>query len=342
MKKKSFYILLIFVAVILLTYLTGESYYRGIIEKAGLDKKTEKIYQYKYDMIVDSPDSQFWQAVYTSAKKTAADNNVLLEIMGTDRSAAYDKLDYMNMSIASKVDGIILQYNGENGLEQAINSAENSGIPVVTVMSDAVHSGRQSFVGVSDYQLGMAYGEIVARYVDKDTKKILILQKRDIDDMNESQIYTQISNAVQEAAGTEEISIKGRNLLSTGTFETEEAVTDIFQQRHNIPDILVCMDEETTECARQAVLDFNLAGKVKIIGYYISEDILAAVEKGVISATCDMDTTQLGQYSVEALTNYIKDGRTNSFYNVDINFLDREAVQKMRREAGTDEKTPVA
>ena len=113
MKKKSFYILLIFVAVILLTYLTGESYYRGIIEKAGLDKKTEKIYQYKYDMIVDSPDSQFWQAVYTSAKKTAADNNVLLEIMGTDRSAAYDKLDYMNMSIASKVDGIILQYNGE-------------------------------------------------------------------------------------------------------------------------------------------------------------------------------------------------------------------------------------
>ena len=45
------------------------------------------------------------------------------------------------------------------------------------------------------------------------------------------------------------------------------------------------MDEETTECARQAILDFNLAGKVKIIGYYTSEDILAAVEKGVISVT---------------------------------------------------------
>ena len=187
----------------------------------------------------------------------------------------------------------------------------------------------------------MAYGEIVSRYVDEDTQKILILQKRDIDDMNESQIYTQISNAVQAETGSDEISIRGKNLLSTGTFETEEAVTDIFQQKRNIPDILVCMDEETTECARQAVLDFNLAGKVKIIGYYTSEDILAAVEKGVISATCDMDTTQLGQYSVEALTNYIKDGRTNSFYNVDINFLDREAVQQMRKEAATDEKVPV-
>ena len=55
------------------------------------------------------------------------------------------------------------------------------------------------------------------------------------------------------------------------------------------------------------------------------------MKKGVISVTCDVDTTQLGQYSVEAVTSYIEDGRTNSFYNVDINFLDRTAVKKMRR-----------
>ena len=73
--------------------------------------------------------------------------------------------------------------------------------------------------------------------------------------------------------------------LLTGTFETEEAVTDIFQQRDKVPDILVCMDEKTTECARQAVLDFNLAGKVTIIGYYSSEDILTAVEKGCLLYT---------------------------------------------------------
>ena len=51
-----------------------------------------------------------------------------------------------------------------------------------------------------------------------------------------------------------------------------------------------------------AVLDFNLAGKVVLIGYYSSDDILTAVEKGVISVTCDVDTEQLGRYSIEALT----------------------------------------
>ena len=166
----------------------------------------------------------------------------------------------------------------------------------------------------------------------EDTESILILLKKNIDDMNQSQIYTQISNAVQAKAGSlQNIQITGKNLRLTGTFETEEAVTDIFQQRDKVPDILVCMDEETTECARQAVLDFNLAGKVTIIGYYSSEDILTAVEKGVISVTCDVDTEQLGRYSIEALTAYQKDGRTNSYYNVDINFLDKNVVREMRR-----------
>lgn len=208
MKRKPVYILCIFAAIAVLIYMTGESYYSGITKKAGLEKKEEKVYQYQYDLIVDSPDSQFWQAVYASARKTAAQNDVLLEIMGPDRGTSYDKLDYMNMSIAAKADGIILQYNGESGLEKAIDTAVENGIPVVTVMSDAVHSRRQSFVGVSDYQLGMAYGEFVSSYVDEDTEKILILQKRDIDDMNESQIYTQISNSVQKAAGNNDIQIR--------------------------------------------------------------------------------------------------------------------------------------
>ena len=45
MKKKSACILLVFAAVIILTYMTGESYYRSVSEKAGLDREEEKIYK---------------------------------------------------------------------------------------------------------------------------------------------------------------------------------------------------------------------------------------------------------------------------------------------------------
>ena len=331
--RTNLFVFLAAVCILVVFYMTGESYYEGLTGKSRQQEESGEVYRYKYDMIVDSPDSSFWQAVYGCAQDWAQKNDAILELKGSGKENDYTKLDYMNMSIASNADGIILQYSGEQGLEAKINEAVQKGIPVVTVMGDAVHSKRQSFVGVSDYQLGSAYGEKVAEYVTEDTQSILILLKKNIDDMNQSQIYTQISNAAQAKAGADaEIKVTGKNLLSTGTFETEEAVTDIFQQKDKVPDILVCMDEETTECARQAVLDFNLAGKITIIGYYSSEDILTAVEKGVISVTCDVDTDQLGKYTIEALTEYQKDGRTNSYYNVDINFLDKDAVQAMRRE----------
>ena len=331
--RTNLFVFLAAVCILVVFYMTGESYYEGLTGKSRQQEESGEVYRYKYDMIVDSPDSSFWQAVYGCAQDWAQKNDAILELKGSGKENDYTKLDYMNMSIASNADGIILQYSGEQGLEAKINEAVQKGIPVVTVMGDAVHSKRQSFVGVSDYQLGSAYGEKVAEYVTEDTQSILILLKKNIDDMNQSQIYTQISNAAQAKAGADaEIKVTGKNLLSTGTFETEEAVTDIFQQKDKVPDILVCMDEETTECARQAVLDFNLAGKVTIIGYYSSGDILTAVEKGVISVTCDVDTDQLGKYTIEALTEYQKDGRTNSYYNVDINFLDKDAVQAMRRE----------
>ena len=134
----------------------------------------------------------FCQEVYSIAKKSAQENGALLELKDTGKNGDYNKIDFMNMSIAAKVDGIILQYNGEAGLEEKINEAVEADIPVVTVIGDAVHSKRQSFVGVSDYQLGTAYGEKVAEYVNEDTKSILILLKKNIDDMNQSQIYCKI------------------------------------------------------------------------------------------------------------------------------------------------------
>lgn len=65
-------------------------------------------------------------------------------------------------------------------------------------------------------------------YVTEDTESILILLKKNNDDMNQSQIYTQISNAAQAKAGAD-IKIAEKNLLSTGTFETEEAISGNFR-----------------------------------------------------------------------------------------------------------------
>lgn len=312
----------VMIAVLFIVLMT--SYYGRIMKDAGGSAdELSQVYRYHYEMIVDNRNITFWNAVYENAREEALAHGAVLEIRGMESAEDYTKADYMDMSIASQVDGIILEYNGEEGLQEKIDEAVNKGIPVVTIVNDAPKSLRQSFVGINDYQLGQAYGEQVAKLVDSDTRRVLVLLNRE-QELGQNQLYAQINSAVENAGGDNEIKIRSRNIMSQSQFDTEEEIRSIFQAQEGPPEILVCLDEVTTECAYQALIDYNMVGEVKIIGYYTSKTIMEAVSKGLIPVTISMDVEQIGSYSIEALTEFWEVGRTNSYYTVDLNVVTEE------------------
>lgn len=314
---------LVILAVLFVVLMTF--YYRNVMEGIGADAPDmNQEYQYLYEMIVDSRNITFWEKVYEDAAKVARENGAVLELNGTDMGQDYDKADFMDMSIAAQVNGIILEYNGEENLGEKINEAVEKGIPVVTIVNDAPKSLRQSFVGINDYQLGLAYGAQVATLVDDNTKNVLVLLNRE-KELGQNQIYAEINRAVAEQAkDSAKIKVQVQNLMSKSRFDAEEAIRNIFQSAAGAPEILVCLDEVTTECAYQAMIDFNMVGEVKIVGYYTSKTILDGVKKGLIPVTFMMDTKQIGTYSVEALTEYLQEGHSNSYYTVDLNFITKD------------------
>ena len=185
-------------------------------------------------------------------------------------------------------------------------------------MNDPNKSARLSFVGVNDYQMGQAYGASVAELVNENTKDVLILSNRE-KELEKNQMYARIYNAIQEKVGEGSgISVKEQNLISKSQFDVEEAVRNIFQSTDGPPEILVCLDEVTTECAYQAMVDYNMVGEVSIIGYYASDVIMDAVDKGLIPVTISMNADQIAEYSIEALTEFTEIGRTNAYYTVDL------------------------
>ena len=101
----------------------------------------------------------------------------------------------------------------------------------------------------------------------------------------------------------------------------------------------MCMDEVDTEAVYQAVIDYNCVGETQVIGYYKSKAALEAVRKGTMAMTVCIDTSQMGKYSVQALTESINDGRTNSFYSVDLQFVTKEnAINFMSDKWRSNEK----
>ena len=48
---------------------------------------------------------------------------------------------------------------------------------------------------------------------------------------------------------------------------------------------------------------------------------MEAVKNGLIPVTISMNVEQIGKYSIEALTEYWEEGRTNAYYNVDLDVI---------------------
>ena len=322
--------------IVFLTLLTS-SFYGYVLKKIGVEHaENSKTYRYHYVMIIDNLDSLFWNDVYESVKAEAAQYDAYVELKGKNQSSEYSTLDFMDMSIAAKVDGIFLEFTGERNLEDRINEAAKNGIPVVTILNDAPNTERKSYVGINSYQLGQEYGNQILKILPprKGVTRVMMLLHDNSIDSNQSQIFNQINNRMVTSKENDgRIKVEEIKIPSGRAFESEEIVRNLFQNSEGPPDIIVCMDEVDTEAVYQAVIDYNCVGKTQVIGYYKSKAALEAVKKGTMAMTLCIDTSQMGKYSVQALTESIKDGRTNSFYSVDLQFVTKEnASEFMKKE----------
>ncbi|MEY8354057.1 substrate-binding domain-containing protein [Lachnospiraceae bacterium 54-53] len=328
-RKKSLLLLVLggMSGIVFLTLLTS-SFYGYVLKKIGIEgAENTSVYQYHYVMVVDNLDSQFWNDVYESVREEAALHGAYVELKGKSQSSEYTTVDFMDMSIAARVDGILLEFTGEIHLEDRINEATARGIPVVTLLNDAPTTDRKSYVGINSYQLGQEYGNQILKMLPKDAgeTRVLMFLHDNSTDSSQSRIFNQLNNRLVTSGDTgDRVRAEEIRIPSGRAFESEEIVRSLFQNTQGPPDIIVCMDEVDTEAVYQAVIDYNSVGETQIIGYYKSKATLEAVMKGTMAMTLCIDTGQMGRYGVQALTESIHDGRTNSFYSVDLQFVTRE------------------
>ena len=103
-------------------------------------------------------------------------------------------------------------------------------------------------------------------------------------------------------------------------FSAQEEIRGLFAERKPA-DIFVCLDELSTVCVSQLVVDYNLVGNAQILGFYISDAINSALAKQIISATITADTYQMGRDGVEALTEYRQSGYVSDYYAAEISVV---------------------
>lgn len=324
MKHKSEFIMMviIWVAIILATVALYQ-YFCG--QQKQVDAVTLNKYQKEYVLITDDMDFSFWQNVYESAKETAVEHDACLRMLGPDQDSEYTLTDYMKMSIASNVDGIIVHSDGSDEMREQIDIATDQGIPVVTVLEDDAQSKRICCVGVNSYQMGQMFAGQIKNQITDDTLTIIILLDEDVADNDI--IFNQIKeNIPQGLASNYPIEITSQNISEKNTFDSEESIRDIFVKDSEVPDILVCLSDVDTVSACQAVVDYNQVGNVAIIGSYASDTVLDCIQKGVVQSTIWLDTTQIGASCVEALEEYKTAGNVTDYISINLNAVTKDNI----------------
>ena len=114
-------------------------------------------------MITKELESPFTRELQVGFNRFAKESNMEVTVWGTYHANLIELLKYMDIAIASKVDGIVVQAMDGPEFVEKVKKATEKGIPVITVGVDAPTSLRKTYVGPDHSAEGELIGGQIAR-----------------------------------------------------------------------------------------------------------------------------------------------------------------------------------
>lgn len=301
---------------------------------SGKDPMEKAYSEYKlHYMLITGQESDFHQDFYEGAREAGKEKGILVENLNDALGGGYSVGEQLEIAIAAKVDGIIVEADESEETKILIDKASTQNIPVVTIWQDSYQSKRKCFVGNNEYQLGELYGKQVLELAGNEGCKVTILMDYS-EEAGPNMIYSGIKDTVPDQIEINTIFIDRKD-----EFSSEETIRSLAVSDVERPDILICLNSIDTLCARLVVVDYNIVGQMQILGYYSSDDTLEAIDKEIIAASVTMDTKAMGQKSVDVLYTYRTNQYVSEYETVEAHVITKENLGEYRPDKGdVDEK----
>ena len=321
--KKLVALIIIFIIILAVTavYLTFAG---REINTANVEEDYDN-FRYHFVIITQQKNDVFWNKVEEGARSAAKDLKVAIQCIGSEHVDARQEIDFLELAIASRVDGIITHVSEEDKFVPVINKAVERDIPVITIDTDAPKSKRISYVGANNYAVGEKAANELLKEIPENTVVGIISENH-----KSSQQNMMIQGFVDKLA-EEEVEIK--KIIDVYYSDVMEVVDKTQLLINSDPDIniLYCTSSVSTIGAARAVVDLNLVGKIKIIGFGDHPEIRRLVEKEVISAVVVQEPYLMGKLAVENMNNYKNGRHISEFINTGVKVVSRQNIDTFKQ-----------
>ena len=312
---------------------------RMVMSRVGSSAVTQSdSYSKHYAFIHNGTGDELWANIYAAASAKGETLDAHVEDFGRDLTVAYSASDLVRIAVDASVDGIIVDGGTGEDMADAIAYATESHIPVVTVFNDCADSDRVCFVGFSNYNIGRQYGAEMIRNGVTDGFKVCVVM--DSDNAGGSNLaISGIYDEFAEQGFADKCEIEGVYVNNETAFTAEEDIRDIFLNG-SLPDAMVALNSVYTRCLFQAAVDYNKTVGLSLYGFDDSDDILEAVQKGLLEVTVTVDAAQMGESAVAALDEYISTGYVTTYIAQDTEVIKAaDAARILTQEDEESERT---
>lgn len=268
---------------------------------------------YHFVMIAGNQDNFSWESIKEGGKRAAKELGVAVEFKSSTFYNTEQQYKFMDMAIASKVDGIITYVWDENQDKEYINKAVNQGIPVITMGSDSKDSKRTAFVGINTYDTGVQLGRMLLSSTGISGEVVVLMSNGFIGGtMAQNLLLSGVQEVVKPYPS---IKIKPVEYNNSEFQGIEEAIKSIINSEPDL-DTIICTTASDTSIVAEILIDLNKVG-YHIIGSGDSSEVLRYIEKGLVYGTVKADLEQMGYNAVQALMDIKEKGRTSTYFKVD-------------------------
>lgn len=249
----------------------------------------------------DDRDS-FFSAVVRGAETAAAEAGAAVTIHSIDPV----RKD-LEMAPYTGVDGVVCcPYLDDDAARRLLGRLTAEHIPVVLINHNVPADQPWPYIGVNNFDVGRRMGAIAKSAGPSGVRPAVVYSDKAPGLYADRELVEM--GLVSALGGRLAAPVVGLK-TDRNPMDAEEMVYRLFRESSAINTIFFT-DSSDTVAAAQAIIDLNLVGRVRIVGFGNEKLILEYIRKGVIAGSVVVDPERIGYEAVRSLADLAEKGYT--------------------------------
>lgn len=246
--------------------------------------------------------SDYWATIAQGVKDASREveaNTIVTGPVGEVNTEL--QIQAIEAAIASKVDGIVTMALDPGKFTKVIDKAEAAGIPVVLVDTDAPKSRRAAYIGTDNYAAGQEAARAMIQAIGHVAEIGIITGPAEADNQR-----LRISGFRKVVSAYPGLRIVDTRVGNSELLVVRERLQAMLSAHPGIS-ALFGADGYGALIGAAVVRQLDRAGKIAIVGFDASDDVIEDIRSGVISAVIVQDNYRMGYQAIKVLAS-IKSG----------------------------------